>query len=379
MRRRALLLAVLLTVVPAPADAAEPEPWITGLRFPVNMAWAPDGMLFFAEKETGDVQVVVDGALSPAPVTHVDVGVTFETGLLGIAVHPEWPDEPWVYLYYSDPSDGINRLIRVRIEEQREVARETLMDGLPTAAAYHNGGDMLFGPDGMLYLTVGEAHEAERAQDPADLGGKVLRLTPEGEIPADNPIAGSPTFTLGHRNSFGICVDPATGVVWETENGPGGGDEVNRLVAAANYGWPEGMGPLPDDRYTDPVVFFPETVVPTGCAVWRGALYVATYDDGILRRISIDPPGAQRSRVAAFGEPLFDLVVGPDDLLYASTGTAIWRFDSPPERAEPDQGAIAGADGMPGGEGTEAWVFVSIGAALAVTLAITLLFAGRRR
>lgn len=375
MAVRATLVALLFVVLPlvAPSSAAtlppEPEQWLTDLRFPVNMAWAPDGTLFYAEKELGNVRMVVDGALLPEPVAHVDVGVSFEMGLLGLAVHPRWPDESWLYLYYSDPADEINRLIRLRVEDDREVERETLLDGLPTAAAYHNGGDMLFGPDGLLYLTVGDAHESQRAQAPADLGGKVLRITPEGGIPNDNPIPGTRTFTLGHRNSFGLCIDAATGDVWETENGPGGGDEVNHLVAGANYGWPEGTGPLGDERYTDPFMYFPNTIVPTGCAVWRDHLYVATYGDGLLRRFAID--GRTSGTVFGFGQPAFDLAVGPDARLYASTGDTIWRFDAPPRYTAPLD--------MPPEGGSIGWVIVSIGVILAASLIVTLRLAARRR
>jgi glucose/arabinose dehydrogenase len=373
MSRGAIFVAlVLIASTPAPAGTAQPRPWLTDLRFPVNMAWARDGTLFYAEKESGDVRMVADGGVVPEPVAHVDVSDSFETGLLGLAVHPDWPDRPWLYLYYSDPSDGRNRLIRVRVDDGREVVRETLLDGLSTAGAYHNGGDMLFGPDGMLYLTVGEGHSAERAQEPADLGGKVLRLTPEGGIPSDNPIPGTRTYTLGHRNSFGICVDPATGDLWETENGPGGGDEVNRLVAAANYGWPVGMGPLADDRFTDPFAFFPGTIVPTGCAVWRGSLYVATYGDGLLRRFSLDPSDATSGIAHDFGEPVFDLAVGPDDLLYASTVDAIWRFGTPPDVTPEPPGAGGGGSGPP------RWGLVTLAIVLAVALGVRLLLTGRR-
>jgi glucose/arabinose dehydrogenase len=368
----AVVLIVASSVTPQ-TDGREPERWLEGLAFPVNMAWAPDGSLFFAEKEAGRVRVVVDGRLDPDVVATVDVRVSFETGLLGIAVDPAWPDEPWLYLYYSDAADGRNRLIRVRVEDGREVARETLLDALPTAAAYHNGGDLLFGSDGMLYLSVGEAHEPDRAQDPDDLGGKVLRLTREGAIPPDNPIEGSRTFTLGHRNSFGLCVDPATGDLWETENGPGGGDEVNRLVAGANYGWPAGMGSLGDDRYTDPFAFFPETVVPTGCAVWRGALYVATYGDGLLRRYALD--GAPAERVHAFEEPVYDLAVGPDDLLYASTEGAVWRFDEPPGGGEPDPST---GDGGSTATGLPWWLWAVLALAVAGSLAATIRLSTRR-
>jgi quinoprotein glucose dehydrogenase len=370
----ALAAVLLATASLAPSTRVpDPDRWLGGLDFPVNLAWAPDGSLFFAEKESGRVRHVVDGELEAGVVARVDVDVSFETGLLGIEVDPGWPDEPWLYLYYSDAADGRNRLIRVRVDGGREVARETLLDALPTASAYHNGGDLLFGPDGMLYLSVGEAHQADRAQDPDDLGGKVLRLTREGGIPADNPFHGSRTYTLGHRNSFGLCADPATGDLWETENGPSGGDEVNHLVAGANYGWPAGTGSLDEERFTDPFAYFPETVVPTGCAVWRGALYVATYGDGVLRRFALD--GTRAERVHAFGEPVYDLAVGPDDLLYASTGNAIWRFGEPPPSGTPDPSTH---DGGSASGGLPWWLWAVIAVAIAGSLAGTLRLSSRR-
>jgi glucose/arabinose dehydrogenase len=367
----ALLFVALLLFAPSSAATLPPEPeqWLTDLRFPVNMAWAPDGTLFFAEKELGNVRMVVDGELAAEPVATVDVAVSFETGLLGIAIDPRWPGQPWLYLYYSDASDGINRLIRVRVEDGREVGRETLLDALPTTAAYHNGGDLVFGTDGMLYVSVGEAHEPERAQDPVDLGGKVLRLAPDGSIPDDNPIPGTRTFTLGHRNSFGLCVDPATGDLWETENGPGGGDEVNHLVAGANYGWPVGMGPLRDERYTDPFLFFEGTIVPTGCVVWRDHLFFATYGDELLRRFALD--GSTSGIASGVSQPMFDLAIGPDGGFYVATADAIWRFAQPPSYASPRD--LVADRGLP------LWVTVSVGIVLAVSLTITLRLAARRR
>jgi glucose/arabinose dehydrogenase len=367
-----LAAALLATSATAATLPPAPEPWLSGLRFPVNMAWAADGTLFFAEKELGNVRMVADGELAAESVAHVDVTVAFETGLLGIAIDPRWPDEPWLYLYYSDPADGMNRLIRVRVEDGREVDRETLLDGLPTAAAYHNGGEMVFGADGMLYLTVGDAHEGERAQDPEDIGGKILRLTPDGEVPADNPIAGTLTFTLGHRNAFGLCVDPASGALWETENGEPV-EELNRLVAGGNYGWPVGQGSLDDDRYRDPVTTLDEAA-PTGCAVWGGAVYFGTYSRGELLRWPLEGAARRVEVVARFGEPVYDVSVAPDDRLYISTGDTIWRLDGPPEPA----GTVG-----PRRIGTETdgqvWSYVAVGIVLAVSLTITLRLAARRR
>src|SRR5947207_4756321 len=159
-------------------------------------------------------------------------------------------------------------------------------EGLGSQNRYHNGGALAFGSDGMLYVTVGESHEPTFAQDPSSIGGKVLRLMSDGSVPPDDPIAGNPLFTLGHRNSFGICVDPATGDLWETENGPTSDDEINLLRAGGNYGWPDVMGDGGPEGTIDPVIdpfrrshrpaarsgAVPSTTVPTSMARSAGSI-----------------------------------------------------------------------------------------------------------
>src|SRR5262245_217602 len=177
---------------------------------PVSMAWTPDGSrLFFDEQATGDIRVAMpDGTVLAQPFAHLDVDASSETGLLGIAIDPDFPVQPFVYVYASDPTLGINRPLRFRADGDVAVGPpQVLLDGLVTANRYHNGGDLVFGDDGMLYVTVGESHQRNLAQDPTSIGGKVLRLEPDGSVPPDNPIPGNPLFTLGHRNSFGICID----------------------------------------------------------------------------------------------------------------------------------------------------------------------------
>lgn len=328
MRRSPLLVVALLLFLAPPARGQAPEPWLEGLRFPTNMAFATDGRLFFTEKATGAVRLAsADGVLDPEPVRSIAVGSTGETGLLGIALHPRFTEgEPWIYLYLSDPADGMNRLVRVRADDA-VTGLEPLLTTVPATNAYHNGGDLLFGPDGMLYVAVGEAHEAERAQDPEDVGGKVLRLTPEGSPAPGNPTEGNPAFTLGHRNSFGLCADPATGDLWETENGPDVNDEVNRLEAGANYGWPDVTGDS-GGRFADPVTVFPDTVALTGCAWWRGELLAGSWNDGRVRRI--DTATGDATEVLGFPAGVTDLQVGPDGALYVSTADTIWRVGTAP-------------------------------------------------
>ena len=297
------------------------------LAFPTNLAFAPDGRLFFTEKNTGNVRVVTaDGRLDPEPFARFPVVNEGETGMLGIALHPRFQREPWVYLYYSDAVSGNNVLARVRERNGRAAETSQLRSFLPWSAGYHNGGDLHFGPDGMLYVAVGEAHDPERAQDPQDAGGKILRFTPDGAVPPDGPFAGSAAYTIGHRNSFGLCVDPASGDIWETENGPDVDDEVNLLRAGENYGWPEVTGDS-DGRFADPVAIFPTPEALTGCAVWRGALWFGAANTSTVYRMPLGGPDAAPRVAATFDAPVIDVAVGPDDALWVATAAAIVRLE----------------------------------------------------
>ncbi len=326
----ALGLVVALVAFPRPAFAfPELQPVATGLAFPTNLAFASDGRVFFTEKDTGNVRVLEDGALLPQPFATfaVDTKVN-ETGLLGIALHPDFPEEPWVYVYYSDPAGGRNRLVRVRADGDVGVERETLLDLLPTTNGWHNGGDMTFGPDGDLYLVTGDGHVGARAQDPQDLGGKVLRLDPDGTIPADNPFGpDAAAYAIGIRNSFGLCFDPTSGDLWETENGPSSHDEVNLIEAAANYGWPEQLGPGGEPTFVDPVLDFPEEIVPTGCAVVEGALWFGDAG-GNLHRATIASDGvSSEETIATFPSLVTDVARAPDGSLWVATSDAIYRTE----------------------------------------------------
>ncbi|MEO8291997.1 MAG: PQQ-dependent sugar dehydrogenase [Actinomycetota bacterium] len=331
-RLSTLLLALALVVTAeAPVTAARATPQLVAgnLAFPTNVALAPDGRIFFTEKETGDVRIIEDGQVLPEPFTHLDVVGGAETGLLGIALHPAFPIQPWVYLYYSDAADGRNRMIRVLADGNTASDRQNLIDGLTTVNGYHNGGDLVFGTDGSLFLSLGEAHEADRAQDPNDIGGKILRIEADGTLPPDNPFGpDNPVYSIGHRNSFGLCVDPATGDLWETENGPGTDDEINRIVGGANYGWPDQLGPGGAPPLVDPVVDYRAVIVPTGCAVRQGALFVGSYATGLLHRIALPAVGGAivDDVVARFDHGITDVQTGPDGSLYVATSNAIWRI-----------------------------------------------------
>jgi glucose/arabinose dehydrogenase len=315
-----------------------------------------------------------DGTVLARPFAHLDVDASSETGLLGIAIHPDFPAEPFVYVYASDPTLGINRLLRFRADgDVADGPPQVLLDGLVTANRYHNGGAMVFGNDGMLYLTVGESHQRNLAQDPTSIGGKVLRLAPDGSVPPDDPIPGNPLFTLGHRNSFGICVDPATGDLWETENGPTSDDEVNLLRAGGDYGWPGVMGAGGPQGTIDPVVDHVQEIAPTGCAVWHGDLYYGAYLDGAIRRLDLPPgPSPQPVAVALIGEPVYDLAIGTDDRFYVSSSSGIWRLDAPPSGTV----SVPPPALVPGSTPVLGWV--AVGAAVVLAGALVLRIRGRR-
>jgi aldose sugar dehydrogenase len=374
-----LAAGLLLAVLGTPSADAQTTGVERFLRAedPVSMAWTPDGSrLFFNEQATGDIRVAMpDGRVLPEPFAHLDVDTgSSETGLLGIAIDPDFPTQPFVYVYFSDPQLGINRLARFRADgDVADGPPQILLDGLVTANRYHNGGDLIFGADGMLYVTVGETHVRNLAQDPTSIGGKVLRLMPDGSVPPDDPIAGNPLFTLGHRNSFGICVDPATGDLWETENGPTSDDEVNLLRVGGNYGWPEVMGAGGPEGTIDPVVDHVQEVAPTGCAVWRGDLYYGSYLDGAIRRLDLPSgPSPQPVAVALIDEPVFDVAVGPDDSLYVASSSGIWRLDTPPS------GSVSVPPVQRVTRSTPWWGWGAIVAAVVLALTLVLRMRSRR-
>lgn len=394
MRRTGLAVAtsVIVAALAAPAAAADlaPRRFLDDLAFPTNMAFLPDGSLLFTEKETGNVRVVApDGRLVDRPFITLPVIGDAERGLLGIAVHPDFEREPWIYLYHSDPRDGLNRLVRVRADGPvAEGQPETLLDGISAVAGYHNGGDLAFGGDGSLFVALGEAHESDRAQDETDIGGKIVRLTAAGGVPPDNPFGpDNPVWSIGHRNSFGLCVDPATGALWETENGPDVDDEVNLIEPGRNYGWPAVTGTSGDGRFVDPIVVFPETVALTGCAVADGDLWFGSFDGRLWRLpASADAP-AEAEEIARFPAGVTDVLLGPDGVLYLATADSIWTLRleeasgstqgptlTDPPSASPSPQVVAAADD---GDALRPWIAVAALVVLAGALGAR--FVGGRR
>jgi aldose sugar dehydrogenase len=283
-----------------------------GLEVPWAVALAPDGRLFVTERP-GRVRIVdfaTRGGLRPEPWARVPARATpdAERGLLGIALDPDFARTGFVYLYYSYAGPGgatLNRLVRLRDANGVGTDETVLLDNIP-GAANHDGGRIAFGPDGKLYVATGDGEQQGRAQDRGSLGGKILRLEKDGTVPADNPLPGSPVYSLGHRNVQGIAFHPDTRVLYATEHGPSGffpaccQDEVNRIEAGANYGWPIVTGRPGDSRFRDPIAWSGnvDTWAPSGAAFatrtgpLRGSLLFANLRGQYLHRIVLTPDGS---------------------------------------------------------------------------------------
>ena len=306
------------------------EPVITNLEIPWSMAFAPDGRLFVTERP-GRVRIIdLTTRSSELALTLDDVYREGEAGLLGLALDPQFAQTRFVYLHYSArlPAGGVvNRVVRYREAGSRLGERAVLLDGIP-AAQIHDGGRITFGPDGLIYVTAGDAANMNLAQDLGSLAGKILRINRDGTTPRDNP-AGSPVYSYGHRNPQGLDWHPVTGDLWAVEHGNVGNDELNAIDAGANYGWPriEGNQMMPGMR--PPIGLYNPTVAPSGITFYRGNrfprfvnnLFVATLRGTQLLRVILD------GRRIATGESLLngsfgrlrDVISGPDGLLYLAT------------------------------------------------------------
>lgn len=244
-----------------------------------------------------------------------------EGGLLGLAVH-----DRHLYAYFT-AADG-NRLERYPLTGERGGLAigdpEAVLDGIP-AAGNHNGGRIAFGPDGMLYVTTGDAGIRSDAQNPDSLAGKILRMTPDGEIPDDNPFAESFVYSLGHRNPQGIAWD-ADGTMYASEFGQDAWDELNVIEAGGNYGWPEAEGIAGDSRYVDPVQqWHPADASPSGIAIVDGSIFIANLRGERLREVPLTDLTSAADHWGGEHGRLRDVVAAPDGSLWALTNNTDGR------------------------------------------------------
>ncbi|KSZ60177.1 glucose sorbosone dehydrogenase [Rhodococcus pyridinivorans KG-16] len=293
----------------------------SGLDTPWGIAFLPTGSALVTERNSGRIVEITDGEVREVG----RVGETLaqgESGLLGIAVSPTFDTDRFVYLYVTTGSD--NRVLRVVLDGTTLAEPEVILDGIP-AARIHDGGRMIFGPDGMLYVATGEAGRRELAQDPNSLGGKILRITGDGEPAPGNPDPASPVYSLGHRNVQGLAFDDR-GRLWASEFGQNDVDELNLVTAGANYGWPAVEGAGGSDEFVDPVLTWPVSQAsPSGLAWFDGSLWMAGLRGERLWRIDIPDTDVQDTAVTAtdffVGEygRLRTVVATPDGSLWLTT------------------------------------------------------------
>jgi glucose/arabinose dehydrogenase len=346
----ALTLGALILLPHEPDTAGEKtepaalrvETLVSGLDTPWDLSWGPDDVIWMTERR-GIISRVDPATGAVTQIGQIDALEQGESGLMGMAFHPDFATQPYVYLAYSYGGGGRNirnRLVRVRFDGTSLGTPETLLEEIP-GNRNHDGSRLAVGPDGYLYMTTGDGGRAARAQDLGSLAGKVLRLTLDGQPAPGNPF-GTFVYSFGHRNPQGIVFHPTTRALYVAEHGPNDNDEVSRVAMGGNHGWPDVHGfcdgdTAGEEAYCDrndvvePLTAWTPTVGVSGADYyganripgWAGSLLVTSLRGATLYRLALSTDGTtveQREALFAgvYGR-LRDVLVGPEGEVYLAT------------------------------------------------------------
>jgi glucose/arabinose dehydrogenase len=345
---RAPLPTASATSQPLRAELVQDE---TG--FVVALVFAPDGRLFYAQQDGRVFSLALSSGRQPVgppqELLSLEVAQGTENGLLGLALSPYFDETNHFYVYYSVPdAQGkpiMGRIARYKAGEEQATEERVIVSDLPARPdqLHHFGGGLSFGPDGKIYLIFGDTNRPDAARDPKQPAGSVLRYNPDGTIPDDNPFPGSPVYAYGIRNGFGLAWNQDNGLLYETENGTQCDDELNLIVAGADYGWgvhPYDTCPYPDDTGTPPIFQWPRVIAPAGILYYSGEvmpelsgdLVLCAHNEMKLWHLNLSEDGRALRRASTLSVPGMDyacrvaLAQGPDGWIYTSLEGRIYRI-----------------------------------------------------
>ncbi|PSN81403.1 hypothetical protein C8B47_01555 [filamentous cyanobacterium CCP4] len=337
------------TPAPPVVESVEPVTLIEGLEHPWGMVWLPNGDMLITERP-GRLRRVSNGELDPTPIAGVpDVLALSQGGLLDLALHPQFESNGLIYFAYADGTQQTNRtqVARARLDGNTLTDWTAIFtNNRDKSGGQHFGSRLLWLPDDTLLVALGDGGNPIRnqAQNRQSLLGSVVRITDEGEAPADNPFvdeanANPLIWSYGHRNIQGLALDPETSQVWSTEHGSRGGDELNRLEPGENYGWPVvtyseeySGGPISTEQsrpgMVDPITYWTPSIAPSGLAVyrgdrypqWQGQLFAGGLVSQDVKRIEVDASGNLVNETSIpIGQRVRSVNQGPDGFLYVLT------------------------------------------------------------
>ncbi len=314
-----ILAGILYLFAPSEPQTSPSGDTVTlaeNLEVPWAIDFLPNGTMIFTERG-GRVNLLGDDG-SVTNVAELDVSQVSESGLLGVAVDPNFTENSYIYLFYTY-GGGLNRISRFVLDG--ELVNETvLLENIP-GGVIHNGGRLKFGPDGKLYATTGEAGNQNLAQDVNSTGGKILRLNPDGTVPSDNPF-GNYVYAYGNRDPQGITWNPSNGILYASDHGSSMNDEINIITSGGNYGWPIVQGDQNQSGYISPIrVYTNFTLAPSGIGFYQNRLYVSGLRGSQIRVLELSEDGRSITGEGVFLNNMGRIreVVVRDGFLYIST------------------------------------------------------------